>query len=322
MRTPAEAPTRPRPAAPTASEAPVAARSREAGPSAASVESRADPPAAVAVEPRLAKAPLVAPGPVEAPVEARPVEPRSARILPAEASPHAPGPEGPPAEAPAEPPPGAPATDADVMTLAQWLSPGFPVGAYAYSHGLEWAIAEGWVSDAATLQGWLADVIAHGSGRSDAIVLAAAHRAASEAQVEAVAETARAVAPSRERLAEAALQGGAFCAALRAVWGLDLADAPYPVALGRACRLRRLPLGLAAAMHLQALAANLVSAAVRAVPLGQTEGQACLAALGPLCREVAAKAVAEDLGALSSTAFLSDVASMRHETQPVRIFRS
>ena len=217
---------------------------------------------------------------------------------------------------------GAPPAAADVLTLAQWLSPAFPVGAFAYSHGLEWAIAEGAVADAATLGDWLADVIAHGSGRSDAILLAAAHRAASAAELHEIAGAARAFAPSRERLAETVLQGAAFCAAVRAVWRLDLPDLPYPVALGRACRLRRLPLPLAAAMALHAFAANLVSAAVRAVPLGQTEGQACVAALAPLCCAVAGRAIAEGLDELSGTAFLSDVASMRHETQPVRIFRS
>ena len=211
---------------------------------------------------------------------------------------------------------------ADAMALAQWLSPAFPVGAYAYSHGLEWAIGAGSVTDAATLTDWLADVIAHGSGRSDAILLAAAHRAGSRAEVAEIAAIARAFAPSRERLAETVLQGEAFAAAARAVWSLDLDDAPYPVALGRACRLRGLPLGLAAPMHLHAFAGHLVSAAVRAIPLGQTEGQACLATLAPLCRNVAAEALTESLDDLSGTAFLAEIASMRHETQAVRIFRT
>ena len=340
----AEAPAGPRSARPLA-------EARPAGPPLEPrAEPRAEAPAAGNAEPRSPVMPsampaampadAVAGAPVSGGAEARPFEPRSPEA-PADAPAQAPSTPRPferrPAEARAEPPAGAPAAAtaepdpeaavtappaADVLTLAQWLSPAFPVGAYAYSHGLEWAIGEGAIGDAAALGEWLADVIAHGAGRSDAILLAAAHRADTAAEVADVAGAARAFAPSRERLAEAALQGAAFCATVRAVWGLDLPDAPYPVALGRACRLRGLPLALAAPMHLHAFVANLISAAVRAVPLGQTEGQTVLAALEPLCREVAARALAEGLDDLSGTAFLSDVASMRHETQTVRLFRS
>ncbi|MEM8753057.1 MAG: urease accessory UreF family protein, partial [Pseudomonadota bacterium] len=161
-----------------------------------------------------------------------------------------------------------------VVTLATWLSPGFPVGAFAYSHGLETATAERTVRDVATTEAWIGDVLVSGGGRTDAILLAASHRAASAGEpVDGIAELAAALAPSAERRLETEAQGAAFAETVGAVWGLSAGAAPYPVAYGRAAAEIGAPLGVAAALFLNAFAANLVSAAVRLVPLGQTEGQ-------------------------------------------------
>ena len=212
-------------------------------------------------------------------------------------------------------------TEADVLTLGQWLSPSYPVGAFAYSHGLEAAVADGHVRDADDLRGWLADVLDCGTGRSDAILLGAAWRAG-PTDWEGIDATARAFAASRERLVEADRQGRAFARTTNAVWGLDVPALTLPVAVGAAAGLRGLPVTLTAAMYLQAFTGNLVQAAQRLAPVGQTEGQSVLAGLMPLCQAVAGEAVAAPLEALASAAFLSDIAAMRHETMETRIFVS
>lgn len=213
-------------------------------------------------------------------------------------------------------------TDRHVLTLAQWLSPAFPVGAFAYSHGLETAISERAVTSAPTIRAWLETVLTSGSGRNDCILLRAAHGAGDAVELHMVDAYARAAAASAERLLETDLQGEAFCSTVSDVWQDDLAGLCYPVAVGAAAARLAIAPQLTAAMYLQAFAANLVSAAVRAVPLGQTEGQAVLAALTPLCEQIAAETADCGLDDLASTAFLSDIAAMRHETLQPRIFRS
>lgn len=207
----------------------------------------------------------------------------------------------------------------DILTLSQWLSPAFPVGAFAFSSGLENAVREDLVCDAAGLEAWLTDVAQHGSLRSDVVLLAAAHKVdgPQEAQQKALA-----FQPSAERLEEAVQLGAAFCRTVRDVWGLDLPDLVYPVAVGRAAALRRLALDDTAALYAQSFLGNLVSAAIRLVPLGQTEGQGVLARLQPLCRALGDEAVEMTLDDLTSAAFLSDIQSMRHETLSPRIFQS
>lgn len=214
-------------------------------------------------------------------------------------------------------------TDRHVLTLAQWLSPAFPVGAFAYSHGLEVAIADRRINTADSLRDWLEVVLADGSGRNDCILLRAAHEAATDrAALLQVDAMARANAACAERLMETDLQGEAFCKTVTDVWQDDLQGLTYPVAAGAAAGRLGINPQLTAAMYLHAFVGNLVSAGVRAVPLGQTEGQMVLAALTPLCEDIAAQTEGLGSGDLSSTAFLSDIAAMRHETLQPRIFRT
>ncbi len=212
-------------------------------------------------------------------------------------------------------------TDA-VLTLSQWLSPAYPVGAFAYSHGLERLVDDRRVCNGPDLRDWLADVLRHGAGHSDALLLAAAWHAGDEDMVKRVNQTARAFAPSRERLFETDQQGGAFGKVTGAIWGAELDQLTYPVALGRAAALQDLPLDVTLRMFLQAMLSNLISAGQRLLPVGQTEAQTLLRELTPLCQEVSDLAASGDLTTLSSTAFLGDIASMRHETQYSRIFRT
>lgn len=213
-------------------------------------------------------------------------------------------------------------TERDVLILAQWLSPGFPVGAFAYSHGLETAIQAGTIGCADELQHWLEDVVAYGSGRNDCILLRAAYASKTEATLIDVNETTLAVSSSKERALETRLQGAAFGATTAAIWGGDTLDLCYPVAVGAAAARMVLDVDLTTAMYLHSFAGNLVSAAVRCVPLGQTDGQMVLAALLPLCDQTAKQTENVTLNELHSTAFLSDIAALKHETLQPRNFRS
>jgi urease accessory protein len=210
----------------------------------------------------------------------------------------------------------------EVLLLTQWLSPSFPVGAFAYSHGLETEIQAGRIASAQDLQHWLVDVLEFGSGQSDCILLRAAYGCDTAAELVAVDASARAFAPSAERLRETVLQGAAFGQTTAAIWGDGQGDLTYPVAVGAAARRLGLDISLTAAMFLQAFTSTLVSVAVRLVPLGQTEGQRVLAALAPLCQNIATQTEGMGLVSLHSTAFLSDIAAMNHETLSHRIFRS
>lgn len=211
-------------------------------------------------------------------------------------------------------------TDRGLLTLVQWLSPAFPVGGYAYSHGLEWAISAGLVGDAAALADWIETVLAEGAGRTDAILLAQALRP--DADVPVLAALAAALPASRERWAETTEQGAALTRTTNALTRQDHSAMAYPVALGLAARPLELDPAQVVALYLHAFASNLVQAGVRFVPLGQTEGQAVLAGLHPLILRLAEAAAAATLDDIGSGAFGSDLAAMHHETMDVRIFRT
>ncbi len=212
------------------------------------------------------------------------------------------------------------ATATDTLTLAQWLSPAYPVGAFAYSHGLERAVHDGWVGDAASLEHWLRDVLEHGAGRSDVQFLAAAYRTGTPEGLACIDATCRAYAGSAERLTETTRLGTAFARMTAPVWNLDLPPLAYPVALGRAARLCDLPLELTARMYLHAVLGNLLSAAQRLMPLGQTAAQDLLHRLTPRTVTVADAALTAPLDRLSTTSLMAEIAAMRHETQSPRIF--
>jgi urease accessory protein len=215
-----------------------------------------------------------------------------------------------------------------------WLSPSFPVGAFSYSSGLEWAVEAGDVADAASLQRWLTVLIGEGGVFCDAALFANAHRAVAandDTLLRATAELAAALAPSKERHLETTSQGRAFIEAAQAAWPCaalmhleSLWDGPiaYPVAVAVAAAGHRVPLEPALHAYLHAAAANLISAGVRLIPLGQTDGQRVLAALEPAIAAAAARAASTALVDIGGAAFRADLASMRHETQYTRLFRS
>lgn len=220
------------------------------------------------------------------------------------------------------------------ILLTLWLSPAFPVGAFAYSHGLEWAAESGDVRDEATLAAWLTDLVEHGGARADAVLLAACLRATAARDGAALREAndlALALAPSSERRLETAQQGKSFHAAIAAAWsnatvewaGEILPDEiAYPAAVGIACAAHEIPAPRACEAFALGFTANLVSAAVRLSIIGQTQGQRVLAALAGSVATLGALAAPASLDDLGSSAFRSDIASMRHETQYSRLFRS
>ncbi|WP_068249105.1 urease accessory protein UreF [Tritonibacter horizontis] len=212
------------------------------------------------------------------------------------------------------------------LLLMQWLSPAYPVGAFAYSHGLEYAVAEAQVGTGEALSDWLRGLLTHGGGQSDAVLLAAAYRAQGQADLTEIDQLARAFCPSAERLRETDLQGAAFCQTTAAIWSDlwdgDLPGLTYPVALGYAARQHDIPLELTLQMYLHAFVSNLIAAGQRLLSLGQLEAQRRLSALAPQISATAATAAAGTLDDLHGACFAADIASMRHETQYSRIFRS
>jgi urease accessory protein len=215
-----------------------------------------------------------------------------------------------------------------------WLSPAYPIGAFAYSGGLEWAVEAGDVRDADALRDWLTVTLGHGGGLCDGVFFAHAHRAVACSDgrsLHEVAELAAAWAASKERHLETTAQGAAFVAATRAAWPCAAVerltaiwDGPvaYPIAVGVTCAGHGVPVEPALTAFLHAVAANQISAAVRLVPLGQSDGQRVLAALEPVIVATAERALTTKLDDVGSAAFRADLASMHHETQYTRLFRS
>lgn len=207
-----------------------------------------------------------------------------------------------------------------LLTLVQWLSPAFPTGSFAYSHGLEAAIAGGDVPDSAGLLHWLEDVLAFGAGRQDAILLCEALRP--EADHAALDAFVRALQPSSERLAETLDQGAAFAATVAALTGRALPPRCLPVAVGEAAAPLGLPVAQVVGLYLHGFASALTGVAMRFMPLGQVAGQGVLAALHPRIAALADEAPRLTLDDLGSAALGADLAALRHETMDVRIFRT
>jgi urease accessory protein len=223
---------------------------------------------------------------------------------------------------------------AGASRLILWFSPSFPTGAFSFSHGLEWAVEAEDVGDRASLQAWIEGVLRYGAGWSDAVLIASAYRAALSGDDRSLAETAElalALQPSLERHLEATVQGEAFLKAVETGWneplvshfrGLWREPVALPVAVGVAAAANAIAARAVIPAYLTGLAANLVSAAIRLAPIGQSDGLRVLSALEPAIAELASRAERATLEDLGGCAIRSDIASMRHETQTTRLFRS
>jgi urease accessory protein len=221
-----------------------------------------------------------------------------------------------------------------LLRLTAWLSPSYPVGAYSFSHGLEAAGEAGLLEAPAALQAWLERLLLDGAGVSDGAFLVHAHAAAAAGDDDAlreVHELALAFQPSAEIALETQAQGRAFLRQTRAAWpcaGLDrlagMSDGPvaYPVAVGTAAAGHRVPLDATLTAYLGAFAGNLVSAALRVLPIGQNAGQTVLAELTPSVEAAAAAARQTPLDDIATAVPLAEILSIAHETQYTRLFRS
>jgi urease accessory protein len=223
---------------------------------------------------------------------------------------------------------------AALYRLMTWLSPSFPVGAFSYSSGIEWAVEAGDIADAATFRDWLAAMLTEGAGFCDAVFAVQTHRAVTshdDASLREIAELAAAFVPSRERQLETSTQGRAFIDIARAAWSCDGLDEVitacgdrivYPVAVGLVSAAHGIPLEPALHGFLHAVVSNWISAGARLIPLGQTDSQRVLAQLEPDVAVTARRAMSASLEDLGSATFRADLASLRHETQYTRLFRS
>jgi urease accessory protein len=224
-----------------------------------------------------------------------------------------------------------------LLRLQRWLSPAFPSGSYSYSHGLEWAVEAGYVRDRETLIEWLGADLRYGSGRNEAIFFIEAWRSAAHndlAKLFEIAELACAFRGTSEFALESSQQGVACLSTLGRVWPDDLlgrlsellSEQLIPPALavvhGVASAKQGIPADLALPAFLQSYVANLTTAGVRLVPLGQTDGQRAIAALEEAVLATTEEAMRATIDDLGSAAFMVDLASMRHETQYTRLFRS
>jgi urease accessory protein len=222
----------------------------------------------------------------------------------------------------------------ELYRLMTWLSPSYPVGSFCYSHGLEWLVENRAVCDVDSLERWLNDILLLGSGRNDAILLAHAYTAAlqgNSAVLFEAADYAGAIASGAERYRETNTQGKAFADITMATWGSPslsefCASYPrtvaFPIAVGIAAADHQIALPLVLHAYIHAFTANLVSAAVRLIPLGHTDGQRALMLSEPAVAAAATQGESGDLSQLFNAAILSDMASMLHETQNARLFRS
>ncbi len=224
-----------------------------------------------------------------------------------------------------------------LLRLQSWLSPAFPSGSYSYSHGLEWAVEAGHVGDRKSLVDWLNADLCHGSGRNEAIFFREAWRCAradERARLFETAELAAAFRGTSELSLESSQQAAACLATLRQVWPDPLLDwlsgrlserrvqPSLAVVLGARTARQGIPASLALPAFLQSHMTNLVSAGVRLIPLGQTDGQLAIAELEEAVLAVSAQAKNATIDDLGSAAFMVDLASMAHETQYTRLFRS
>ena len=220
-------------------------------------------------------------------------------------------------------------TDQALYRLLAWLSPAFPVGAFAYSHGIEYAVEIGEVSDPESLASWLDGIIQYGSGRIDADLFTMVWRAVDQADDAGLARAigiGNTMRGTSELSLESLAQGSAFQKTVQAAWPdaapVDPGPVAYPVAVAMAAARIEAPLRSSLVAYLHGLAANLVSAALRAVPLGQTDGQRVIAGLEAVILAAAEAALDRSPEDFGGAAFRVDWTSMQHESQYTRLFRS
>ena len=205
----------------------------------------------------------------------------------------------------------------DMLILQNWFSPAFPIGAFSYSGGLETAIGRGDVYDRDSLLTWLRTALLHGTMFTDAVFLRGAQDG------EDVNELCLALCAGAERYQEMTELGAAFSRVMHETRRIDLPPGlAYPVAVGRAAGRLGLAREATVAAFLQGACMNQISVAIRAVPIGQMDGQACLVSLMPVIEQAAAQAMVTEVEAVGSFALAADLCGLEHETTEQRIYRT
>ena len=201
--------------------------------------------------------------------------------------------------------------------LLSWFSPSFPIGSFNFSHGLEAAIEYKFVCDKITLEEWIKHLIINGSGKTDSILLANAYEGKN------VNELAFALCSSKERWIETSNLGKAFCKNINDNWDCKInKNLAYPVAVGKAGKYFKIPLEKLLIAFLQSFASNLINVGIKHIPLGQSEGQKILINFLPVIKKQANISKIAQVNDLGSSAFLSDLSCMYHETLNNRIYQT
>ncbi|WP_008308717.1 urease accessory protein UreF [Leptolyngbya sp. PCC 6406] len=223
---------------------------------------------------------------------------------------------------------------AALLRLLQLASPALPVGAYSYSEGVETLIHQGRITSGENLAHWLIQELEMGAIRLEAAVMGRAMVAWQESDLAALERWNHwlsAVRETEELRQQSWQMGRSLLRLLRDLEPGSLNPLPdtfstqpcnFAIAFGIAAALWQLPIEETILIYLQSWAANLISAGVRLVPLGQTEGQRLLGHLAdPLSR--AAERIPTLLDHdLTTCSWGLTLASMTHETQYSRLFRS
>jgi urease accessory protein len=224
-----------------------------------------------------------------------------------------------------------------LLRVLSWTSPSFPIGSYSYSHGLERAVEAGHTNSRASLVDWLEADLCYGTGRNEAIFFSEAWRCTIDdnpSKLLAIAELAAAFRGTAEFALESSQPAAACLTTLRKVWPDLVLDRfsemlyehevqpALAVVLGVRSARQGVPLSLALPAFLQAYIANLVTAGVRLIPLGQTDGQLVIAELEHTVLAVSKEAQQITINELGSAAIMVELASMEHESQYTRLFRS
>ena len=201
--------------------------------------------------------------------------------------------------------------------LLTWFSPSFPIGSFNFSHGLEAAIEYEFVKDGISLEEWIRHLILNGAGKTDSILLAKTYNG------EEVNELALALCPSKERWIETSNLGKAFCKNINENWDYKVdTNLAYPVAIGKTGSYFKIPLEKLLIAFLQSFASNLINVGIKHIPLGQSEGQKILINSLPFIEKQANILKITKVNNLGSSAFLSDLSSMYHETLNNRIYQT
>ena len=201
--------------------------------------------------------------------------------------------------------------------LLSWFSPNFPIGSYNFSHGLEAAIDMNFVNDIVSLENWITYLISYGSGRNDSILLSNTY------QGKKINDLAFALCTSKERWVETKQLGNAFCKNINENWSFNIGNnLAYPVAVGKAGAFFKIPLEQLLITFIQSFVSNLVNVGIKHIPLGHSDGQKILIKLLPTIKELALNYKDYDIDDLGTSAFMSDLTSMYHETLKNRIYQT